>query len=290
MTVPLHFTRPEFHSPNGLVASFDGAMQKKSEGRITTGDIYAAIPDLGQVDEKWFHVLQVLFPLLMAGQMLHTPAHDGRWVTPQECYLDQKPPSPQMQVAKELLISTGYMVVTPPVHIFAALDKYRTTVYRTVTARLVREALKQHYNAYRCLSDAQKLALLEVILEDDTFDELQGIELIPVDDGTFKQFQPQSTQSTSSSLMVIRDHCCLAWSPSSSEQTLIFHCKKSSTQQQHLVRAQEDPIILPQCAAYIILSHISTVTTYCSCILTISSHVPQLLHPRRRHYCVFPMS
>ena len=53
----------------------------------------------------------------------------------------------------------------------------------------MRFVLKDTPSCYRPLGRTEKFCLLKFVLKDDLFSELQGLELLPLSDGTFATFK-----------------------------------------------------------------------------------------------------
>lgn len=178
-------------------------LQGQDNHRMAIGNVYAAVPDMAHVDEKWKQIPEAMLRLLSKERWIHTTACGGRWVTQDDCLLDSSKPQ-ELQVG-EVLLSMGYNVVTPPAHTRTAIRWVNH-----VTPQLVRSALKKYPTFYTDLDENIKMALLKFILQDEKFIELDGISLIPLEDGTYGQFR--SSQSTSEYIYI----------PSSATQRSLF--------------------------------------------------------------------
>eukprot|EP00920_Eleutheroschizon_duboscqi_P030207 GHVT01073197.1.p1 GENE.GHVT01073197.1~~GHVT01073197.1.p1 ORF type:complete len:134 (+),score=7.21 GHVT01073197.1:38-403(+) len=57
-----------------------------------------------------------------------------------------------------------------------------------ITPSITRQALHTYQQSYTGLSANDKMLLLQYVLQDGQYEELQGLKLIPVEDGSFAAF------------------------------------------------------------------------------------------------------
>ena len=87
-----------------------------------------------------------------------------------------------------VLLSVNLPAVSVPSHILRAIDIYSPN-QAEVTPRLIRRVLKQAPYSYRSLHRRDKLLLLQFTLRDGDFNDLHGLQLLPLSSGKFVIFE-----------------------------------------------------------------------------------------------------
>lgn len=170
------------------------ASQVLGDPSVSISDVYKAVPDTQQVDEKLKLLVEELFSLLWKDRCLYTPACGGKWVSLDESLLDESGGNKKKLLVRKVLLSMEYSIVTPPPHIVKAIRSDGHEQISMVTPCLIRCGLRNYPTIYTNVDDSTKMALLEFILQDEMFQELDGICLIPLEDGTFTSFQSQQAE------------------------------------------------------------------------------------------------
>jgi hypothetical protein len=80
-------------------------MNERTSGRVVrVADVYAALPDVTVVGERWRPVLQPLFSALFRGKLFHSAAPGVGWCSLQQAVFDCVRETPQI---RETVIQVG---------------------------------------------------------------------------------------------------------------------------------------------------------------------------------------
>ena len=166
---------------------------------------YRAWPDVNQVrGTHWEGVLQPLFRELFSKSVFWSQSCT-RWIksnlalfTPRDTQL----PS----VVTTALSACGEKLVTVPPKVWDALDLMGTSV-REITPQNTRAKLRQSLQSYCRFSVNQKLELLRYCLSDNIFDDLLGLALVPLANGTFTTFIQRTPFSVPAPLYLCSSQC-----------------------------------------------------------------------------------
>ncbi|CAG09277.1 unnamed protein product [Tetraodon nigroviridis] len=156
--------------------------------------VYDLWPDITQVKHKdrWHAVaLDVLQHVFRENMAVLSLAKDGRkFVPPSEALLPCNGPtsSDVLAALERTLVSCGENLVTLPQNISRAIAEAhpRPDTLKHVTPPFVRHVLRRM--DMHTLSKGDKLHLLEYVLSDGKYKELEGLQLLPLSDGSFRAF------------------------------------------------------------------------------------------------------
>ena len=153
-------------------------------------DVYAAVPDLEKVDEKWSIVLKPFFVQLLdeKNAVFHTGLDGGEWIQPRNAIFDCLTEDIVRKQVVDVLFAANTHVVTVPVYYLEALAKFTSYQPQKITPKYVRTALRRCPEAYEDLEAAQKLLLLHYVLKDQDFRDLTNFKLLPLANGEFTFF------------------------------------------------------------------------------------------------------
>uniref|UniRef100_A0A3Q2FV80 HEPN domain-containing protein n=1 Tax=Cyprinodon variegatus TaxID=28743 RepID=A0A3Q2FV80_CYPVA len=87
---------------------------------------------------------------------------------------------------KRALVSCGENLVSLPANVLRAIEVYPHTNPKHVTPSFLRKVL--HRSGVHNINKEDKLCILEYILSDGEYKELEGLQLLPLSDGSFKSF------------------------------------------------------------------------------------------------------
>ena len=114
----------------------------QSSTRPSVQDVYAAVPDLEKVDEKWSIVLKPFFvQLFEQNAVFHTDLDGGKWIPASQAVFNTEDIVARQQVV-DVLLTANIPVVTAPVHLVAALEEFTTFQPQKVTPPFVRSTLR----------------------------------------------------------------------------------------------------------------------------------------------------
>ena len=147
-----------------------------------------AWPDVSNIEHTWKGLHEPLFQLLLTEEVVHTQAHGGKWVTVREAIFQRLLGDKPTDLLLRILLSVNLPAVTVPSHVLRAVDMYAPG-QAEITPALIRNVLRQALSSYTSLVRKDKLLLLTFSLSDDDFKDLDGLQLLPLANGTFAQFQ-----------------------------------------------------------------------------------------------------
>uniref|UniRef100_A0A8C9BKB9 Sacsin molecular chaperone n=1 Tax=Phocoena sinus TaxID=42100 RepID=A0A8C9BKB9_PHOSS len=150
--------------------------------------IYKLWPDVKRATAHWQPVLEPLFHELFQHAVLYSLS--GHWVPlEQACFSELDESLECTRSVLNYLQSSGKQVVRVPAHVAAAVQLAVSSVrpVRKVTPAWTRQVLRKaaHLGG---TSAAEKLHLLEFVLSDQAYGELLGLELLPLQNGSFIPF------------------------------------------------------------------------------------------------------
>ena len=154
---------------------------------------YLSWPTVHNVQSHWEGFLKPMFFILSSKNVFWTPANGGKWLRPQDVYLNRMTNSSEIKAAVlESLTQADEAVVTLPVHVMNAIDSM-SWVTRAITPTYLRNLLKQKRKGswnVETLPREKKLCLLEYVLQDQNLHDLEGVPLLPLANGKFAEFRP----------------------------------------------------------------------------------------------------
>ena len=158
---------------------------------LSVHDVYAAVPDLEEVDQKWSIVLKPFFVRLFErNAVFHTGLDAGKWIHVEQAVFDclTEDAATTKQVV-DVLLAANVPVVTVPIYFLNALGQYTNCQIQVITPDFVRDTLRYCLEAYDYLKSAHKLLLLSYTLKDQDFRDLTDLKLLPLANGEFTYFE-----------------------------------------------------------------------------------------------------
>ena len=149
-----------------------------------------AWPDKNMIDQKWTRLQNSLFELLCGERVVYTQAYEGKWLNVEEAIFDKLDYSEPKELLLKILIQADQPVTTLPSHVLKSIVHWSKSIITEITPSLVRRVLNDYPSCYRSLDRAEKLTLLQFVLDfkDNNFVELLGLELLPIANGAFASF------------------------------------------------------------------------------------------------------
>ncbi|KAM3842985.1 sacsin-like [Diretmus argenteus] len=180
--------------PQAYLMILQDAIKLSKDSMLPVSSVYGLWPDITKMQgkDKWYAVaLDVLQHLFRQNVPVLSLAIDERqFVSPSEAVLPcTDVTSPEIVAAvKRTLVSSGEHLVTLPDRIARAIKETYPDIstLRHATPTFLREVLRRI--GLHNISKADKLSLLEYILSDGNYRELEGLQLLPMSDGTFRSF------------------------------------------------------------------------------------------------------
>ena len=220
---------------------------------ITPETVYNCWPVLSQARRTpWEGMLQPLFQMMLySSTIVHTSAGNGQWIGLSDAVFVSNNERSLPVCLREVLISTGTkLVVIPPDQWNAVSNYYKCSLTEIAPSR-VRSILKKNQHAYSELPRCQKLEILKYCLSDNCYDDLNGLQLIPLANGSFGTFQLSRymffttghvyvcTSSISHNLLPNLDHIMVNVLDDSISHSLLHKVATSSTTQLTVLTVSE---------------------------------------------------
>ena len=157
--------------------------------------VYKCIPDESVVDDKWLGCVESLYQKLLQTEVIFVPNY-SKWVLPLHPLYTMFHQQKVSCDTKTTLIHTvnhcrTVEATTVPIHVWEWVGKIDSA--RDITPAELSKLLRLE-DAYKtALTSVEKLSLLEYITKDCKFELLQGLDLLPLESGSFVTFQGQGS-------------------------------------------------------------------------------------------------
>ncbi|KAK0142977.1 Sacsin [Merluccius polli] len=179
--------------PQAYLRILKDAIELSKDSVLSLSSVYGLWPDITHTEhkEKWHAVAQDVLQCLFREDItvLCLAADEKRFVRPSEAVLPcDSSTSPEISaVIQSTLISCGVNLVKIPEWVERAIEKAypHPETLKRVTPTFIRTILKTNLQN---VPKEDKISLLEYVLSDGTYEELQGLPLLPLSDGTFRSF------------------------------------------------------------------------------------------------------
>uniref|UniRef100_G3NSI2 HEPN domain-containing protein n=1 Tax=Gasterosteus aculeatus aculeatus TaxID=481459 RepID=G3NSI2_GASAC len=178
--------------PHAYLMIIQHAIKLAQKSDLPVLSVYDLWPDIAQIQhkDKWYAVaLDVFYHLFSQKLAVLSLAKDEReFITPSEAVLPcNGPTSPDTFAAiKRILVSCGENLVTLPGNVSRALSEAYPRALKHVTPTFLRDILRRI--GVHNISKEDKLCLLEYVLSDEKYKDLKGLQLLPLNDGSFRSF------------------------------------------------------------------------------------------------------
>ncbi|KAK3611579.1 hypothetical protein CHS0354_018094 [Potamilus streckersoni] len=155
--------------------------------------VYAAIPRLDQVVDEWNALLPSLFGRIISKPTLMTVNISGEksWISCSEAFFATFRQYTNLSTTiKPTVIKVLQMYnkryVDVPLHLFESYSKYNSRL-TDMSPHSFAAVLKENPR-YKSLSREEKLSVLEFLTLDSRYEILEGLELLPLQDGSLTTF------------------------------------------------------------------------------------------------------
>lgn len=158
---------------------------------VTEQMIYKAFPNFETIDRRWESLLVPLYTELLRQPCIKTA---GQWVEPQNAVFHTLDPERDLsKIILEILSENSVRVACVPPHVFRAVKKCCRINVSEVSPSLVANSCRSLQRSTRMsvfdkLTANQKLELLRYFVTHNKFDALDGLDLLPLQDGSFQTF------------------------------------------------------------------------------------------------------
>ena len=145
-----------------------------------------AWPEFSRVNQKWESVVESLFDILSDKEIIYSKVNRGKWLLVEDAIFNQVPERHLKDLLENVLIGANVPVVSVPSHVMDAIRSF--TDAKNITASVTRKELKKSAACYKNLKRQEKLWLLQFCLQDNQYEDLCDLELLPLSNGIFTTF------------------------------------------------------------------------------------------------------
>lgn len=171
------------------------ALQLSRRSALPVNAVYNLWPNLSETKHwpRWHEVALDLFKRLFQNQEIFSLAkNEKKFVTASDAVFRTNYSDPcVMSAVVQLLIREEENLVTVPEHVLHSIKETfpNPDSLKWVTPSFVRSVL--HRSELNSISKNEKLSILEYVLSDGKYEELKGLQLLPLSDGSFRSFTNQ---------------------------------------------------------------------------------------------------
>lgn len=171
----------------------DSYEDKESSFKISDKMIYRMFPNSECIDQRWEEILFPLYSELMKHPIVFTKANGGTWIEPKFAVFNKITSNETVSnLITNILLEDSVRVVSPPSHVITAIRKYsRSSVLEvgpSLVSKTCRSLQSSRSSIFKRFSKSDKIELLKYFVLQNKFDSLDGLELLPLNDGTFHYF------------------------------------------------------------------------------------------------------
>ncbi|XP_077468209.1 sacsin isoform X1 [Stigmatopora argus] len=181
-----------------LITEVIKRVQTKSDHAfpLSPTETYVAWPDPRRVKSRWKPILQPLFHDLLQHNVFYSLSES--WVSLNQAVFSELDRNKDIsQTVISYLQSSGMQVTQVPATVDSVLVAYSTlesAEVRKITPHLLRQVFRKSKHKEPAM---EKLLLLEFVLNDGNYNDLIGLELLPLQDGSFATFSFSVTEKDS---------------------------------------------------------------------------------------------
>ncbi|XP_037395205.1 sacsin [Pygocentrus nattereri] len=178
--------------PHVYLKIIQDAIQFSRKSMLPASTVYSLWPDLSKTEQRdrWHEVAMEVYKQLFTGKDIFSlAANEESWVAASEAvFPTNNTDTDTMSAVARLLIAERENLVTVPEHVLKAIQRAFTepATLQWVTPCFVRTVLRK--TEIGNVSKDDKLSLLEYVLSDGKYEELHGLQLLPLSDGSFRSF------------------------------------------------------------------------------------------------------
>lgn len=167
------------------------AVQLSRNSALPAASVYNLWPDLTKTvqHDRWQEVAVDALRHLFDYKIFHLADNETIWVSGSHAVFPVNIICSDTAAAvSRLLIAQGEKLISAPKHVLKDVRETfpKSDTLKWVTPSLVRNVLRR--SNVESLSKDDKYCLLEFVLSDEKYAELQGLKVLPLSDGTFTSF------------------------------------------------------------------------------------------------------
>ncbi|KAL3892284.1 hypothetical protein ACJMK2_004503 [Sinanodonta woodiana] len=183
-----------------LISEMVNEAEKNGNREDLVNCVYESIPRVDKVVDEWNAILPRLFGIRILGPTLMTVNKTGEknWISCSEaffatfCQYTNLPPTVKSTLVN-ILRMYDKQYVDVPLHVFEFFLKFNSHL-TDISPQSFAAVLKEG-PMYKSLSSEEKLSVLEFLTLDCCYEILEGLELLPLQDGSFTTFASRRTTS-----------------------------------------------------------------------------------------------
>ena len=150
---------------------------------------YRAWPAFTRVNQIWESIVEPLFQILKDKEIVYTKVNRGKWLLVENAIFNQVPEKHLKALLQSVLLAANVPVVSIKSHIMDAISSFTDAKdIKNITASVMRKELRNASACYKSLMRHEKLQLLQFCLQDHQYEDLCGLELLPLSNDTFTTF------------------------------------------------------------------------------------------------------
>lgn len=160
--------------------------KKDQDFPLSPTGTYGAWPNPSQVKSRWKPILQPLFHELLQLPVIYSLCE--KWVQADKVVFSELDMDEDIsKIVINYLQNSGVQVAKVPISVDVVLASYvgEASEVKKVKPPLLRQVIRKNKHKG---SSQEKLLLLEFVLSDANYSDLIGLELLPLQDGTFTSF------------------------------------------------------------------------------------------------------
>ena len=216
--------------------------------------VYACWPNIQRVsDTPWSSLLEPFYQsLLLRRNMVVYTQMSGTWIGIREAVFinDDVPMS-----VKDAIAKCSVNLVEVNNNCSQALGQYYNGKLTTLQPVLARSYLKRNPRAYHYASKQAKMEILKYCLKDNAYHDLAGLELIPLVNGSFQQFERSHANKSyvctsadpSSLLLGLENKLVSVYDEDEALHSLLCSLARSGYTQLAMLETEQVANLLPQC-------------------------------------------
>ncbi|XP_043987905.1 sacsin [Gambusia affinis] len=178
--------------PQAYVKIIQDAIKLCQQSTLPVSSVYDLWPDVTQMQhkDKWLDIAVDVFHHLLNENMavLSLARDETQFVPLSKAVIPCNGPTTAETISaiKRTLVSCGENLVSVPATVVTAIEKFTHTNPQHVTPHFLRVVF--HRSGVHNIRKEDKLCILEYILSDGKYRELEGLQLLPLSDGSFRSF------------------------------------------------------------------------------------------------------
>ena len=156
---------------------------------------YRAWPDFIRVNQKWKGVVEPFLQILKDKEIVYTKVNGGKWLLVEKAIFNQVPEKYLNELLQSVLLAANVPVVSVQGHVMDAISSFTDAEdIKNITASVMRKELRNASACYKNLMRHEKLQLLQFCLQDHQYEDLCGLELLPLSNDTFTTFSAHAPE------------------------------------------------------------------------------------------------